>query len=281
MCSTKLVLSAAVVMVALSFAVSLYFYPVLPESMASHWGISGQVNGYMPKLLAAFLLPIILVPMVLLFFAIPRLDPLKANIEKFRGHYNGFIAVFCAFMLLLHLQVLLWNMGVRINPATTMPLFMGVLFYYIGIMVENAKRNWFIGIRTPWTMSSEAVWDKTHRLGGKLFKISGIIALFGVLFPLFAFYFVIVPVISVVFYTMLYSYLEFKKEERLGKIPDVSEKIKAEAAAQVPAAPKAKSRARKAKRAAKRKPKARAAPKKKVRKAKPRRAGRRKARKGR
>jgi hypothetical protein len=150
-------------------------------------------------------------------------------------------------------------------------------------MVENAKRNWFIGIRTPWTLSSDSVWDKTHKLGGKLFKVSGIIALFGVIFPLFAFYLVIVPVISVAFYTMLFSYLEFRKEESLGKITAISKKIRVEAAAAaVPAAPKARSRAGKAKRArraASKKTNARAVPKKAVRKAKPRRAARRKPRK--
>ncbi|MFH0956362.1 MAG: SdpI family protein, partial [Candidatus Aenigmatarchaeota archaeon] len=233
MCSTKFTLAAAAVMVALSFALSVYFYPVLPESMASHWGIRGNVDGYMQKPLAAFLMPAMLAAMALLFFAIPRIDPLKANIDKFRGHYYGFIVVFCAFILLLHLQVLLWNVGIRINPASTMPLAMGVLFYYMGVMVENAKRNWFIGIRTPWTLSSDSVWDKTHRLGGRLFKVAGIIALFGVLFPAFAFYFVIVPVLSVVFYTIIYSYLEFKKEERIGKIPVVSLDIKAVAAPRV------------------------------------------------
>jgi uncharacterized membrane protein len=226
-------------MVALSFVVSLYFYPILPESMASHWGIRGNVDGYMPKAAAAFLVPIMLAGLSLLLLAIPRIDPLKANIVKFRRHYDGFIFVFCAFMFLLHVQTIVWSLGVRISPADTMPLFIGVLFYYMGVMVENAKRNWFIGIRTPWTLSSDSVWDKTHRLGGRLFKVSGIIALFGVIFPAFSFYLVIVPVSSVAFYTMLYSYLEFKKEEKLGKIPDVSKKIRAAAATEeVPRTPR-------------------------------------------
>jgi uncharacterized membrane protein len=217
-------------MVVLSFAVSIYFYSALPDSMASHWGINGQVNGYMPKLLGAFLMPVILAAMAILFFAIPRIDPLRANIDKFRGHYYGFIVVICAFMLLLHLQVLLWSLGLRISPSSTLPLAMGALFYYMGVLVENAKRNWFIGIRTPWTLSSDSVWDKTHKLGGKLFKVAGIIALLGVLSPPFSFWLVIVPVISVAFYTMLYSYLEYSKEKRLGKIPKVSLSAKAASA---------------------------------------------------
>lgn len=239
-------------MVILSFAFSAYFYSALPDSMASHWGISGNVDGYMPKLLGAFFVPALLAAMALLFFAIPRIDPLKANIDKFKGHYHRFIVVMCAFMFLLHLQVLLWSLGLRLSPSSTMPIAIGVLFYYAGILIENAKRNWFIGIRTPWTLSSDAVWDKTHKLGGKLFKAAAIIVLFGVLVPAFAFWFVIVPVLSMTFYTMLYSYLEFRKEDRLGKIPKAS---LAPAGKAVPASRKSKTRKgkKKAKKAARKK----------------------------
>ncbi len=99
-------------------------------------------------------------------------------------------------------------MGQFLIPA------LGILFYYAGILVENAKRNWFIGIRTPWTLSSEKVWDKTHKIGGKLFKIAGIIALLGILFQKYALFFVLVPIISVAIYTIVYSYFEYQKETK-------------------------------------------------------------------
>ena len=85
---------------------------------------------------------------------------------------------------------------------------LGILFYYCGVLIENAKRNWFIGIRTPWTLSSDSVWEKTHKIGGKLFKIAGIIALFGIFFPNYTFLFVLIPVVSVAIYTAAYSYFE-------------------------------------------------------------------------
>ena len=88
----------------------------------------------------------------------------------------------------------------------------GGLFYYCGILAKNAKRNWFIGIRTPWTLSNEKVWDKTHRVGGQLLKIAGIIALFGVFFPSYALLFIFAPVVLVAAYTITYSYIEYKKE---------------------------------------------------------------------
>jgi len=89
----------------------------------------------------------------------------------------------------------------------------GILFFYLGILTENAKRNWFVGIRTPWTLSDERVWDKTHRLGGKLFKIIGVlIAILGFFFDQ---YFVFLLLTFVLIDTALvttYSYFEYKKQ---------------------------------------------------------------------
>jgi uncharacterized membrane protein len=89
---------------------------------------------------------------------------------------------------------------------------MGLLFYYTGVLCEKSKRNWFIGIRTPWTLSSDKVWEKTHKIGGKLFKIAGIIAILGALTPEYAIILILIPVISAVGYTIAYSYFEYQKE---------------------------------------------------------------------
>ena len=98
-------------------------------------------------------------------------------------------------------------MGKMMVPA------LGILFYYCGILVENAKRNWFIGIRTPWTLSSDKVWQKTHKVGGKLFKASAIIAFSGIIFPRYAIFLVIIPAILVGVSTIVYSYFEYQKQK--------------------------------------------------------------------
>jgi uncharacterized membrane protein len=157
-------------------------------------------------------MPIILVGLGLLFIAIPRIDPLKANIEKFRKYYDGFIILLFIFMLSVYSQVILWNLGIKISPNAILPIGLGLLFFYCGILCENAKQNWFIGIRTPWTLSSERVWEKTHKIGGKLFKIAGVIAFVGAFFQSYALFFILVPVISVAAYTIIYSYFEYQKE---------------------------------------------------------------------
>jgi uncharacterized membrane protein len=202
------------VIILLSFIVSIYFNPQMPENLASHWNAQGQVDGYTPKFWGLFLIPFIFVGLGLLFIAIPRIDPLKANIEKFRKCYDGFIILFLVFMLSIHFQVILWNIGIKISPNVILPIGSGFLFFYIGILCENAKRNWFIGIRTPWTLSNERVWEKTHKIGGKLFKIAGVITFAGVFFQGYALFFILVPVISVTTYTIIYSYVEYQKEMR-------------------------------------------------------------------
>jgi uncharacterized membrane protein len=203
-----------IAVIALLFIISAFFYSYLPERVASHWDSQGQVNGYMPRFWGAFLVPIISLGLALLFILIPKIDPLKSNIEKFRNYFDWFIVIFLLFMLYVHMLTILWNLGARFNMLQLMIPAMGLLFFYMGLLLQKAKRNWFIGIRTPWTLSSDNVWDKTHRLGAKLYMLAGIIALLGVLLPKIAIWLVIVPVITASIYTIAYSYFEYKKEKR-------------------------------------------------------------------
>lgn len=202
---------------ALSFFVSVCLYPWMPEKVASHWNIRGEVDGYLPKFWGLFLLPFIFTGVALLLIAVPRIDPLKENIKAFRKYYDGFLILFSIFLLSIHLQVILWNIGVNVSPTVTIPIGIGLLFFYIGILCENSKRNWFIGIRTPWTLSSDRVWEKTHKLGGKLFKAAGVIATLGALFQEYAFILILAPIIFAAAYTIVYSYLEYQKEARCEK----------------------------------------------------------------
>ena len=196
----------------LSFAIGIYYYPQMPEKLASHWNAQGQVNGYMSKFWGLFLMPIISLGMLLLFILIPRIDPLKSNISQFRKHYDGFVVLITVFLFYLYLLTIFWNSGFRFNLITFLSPAFAILSYYLGILTENAKRNWFIGIRTPWTLSSNKVWEKTHKIGGKLFKIAGILDLGAIFFETAAIFFIIVPAIIISIYTVLYSYLEYQKE---------------------------------------------------------------------
>ena len=196
----------------LSFLIAVYYYPQMPARMASHWNARGEVDGYLSRFWGLFLIPITLVGLALLFMAIPRIDPLRENIEKFRRYYDGFVIFFMVFMMFVYLQVVMWNLGVKISPNAFLPIAVGVMFIGIGVLCENTKRNWFVGIRTPWTLSSERVWDKTHKLGGRLFKIAGVIAIVGIFFQRYVVFFILIPAFMVAVYTVVYSYFEYRKE---------------------------------------------------------------------
>jgi uncharacterized membrane protein len=196
----------------ISLFIGIYFYPQMPEEMAFHWNLEGQVDGYVSKFFGLLFEPLLSIGLFLLFLAIPRIDPLKWNIEKFRKYYEGFVVLFIFFLFYLYLLTIFWNLGVQFRFIQALTPAFGVLYYFMGILCEHVERNWFIGIRTPWTLSNETVWKKTHRIGAKLFKICGVIAFLGMIFEKFAVYLIVPPVILLGVYATIYSYLEYKRE---------------------------------------------------------------------
>jgi uncharacterized membrane protein len=209
----KLIRLAIIAGLILTFVITIFFYPTLPDPIVSHWNAAGQADGYMSKFWGVSLIPIIMIACVALFAVIPLIDPLKKNYEKFRNYYEGFILLFVLYLLAIQVQIILWSIGYQISPNRTFPLLFGILFVYLGFLIEHAEQNWFVGIRTPWTLSSETVWKKTHQIGGSLFKISGIICFAGVFFPEFAIWFILVPVLATATFTIVYSYYAFQKEK--------------------------------------------------------------------
>ena len=203
-------------LILVSFLTGAYLYSNMPEKMASHWDANGNVNGYMPKLLGLFLLPVISTILFLTFMLIPKIDPLKANIEKFRRHFDVFVLLLFVFLFYIHMLIMLWNMGYRFNIIQLLVPALGVIIYYSGVMIENAKQNWFIGVRTPWTLSSEVVWDKTNKLAGKLFRGAGVLAAMGLVFPKYAIFLILVPVILAAVYPIIYSYQKYQQEIKAG-----------------------------------------------------------------
>lgn len=200
------------IIVLVSFMIGIYFYVQMPDQMASHWNAQGKVDGYMPKFWGLFLMPIISIGLLFLFSLILKIDPLKENIKKFRRHFDWFVMFIILFLFYVYVLTIFWNAGFRFDMGQFMIPALGMLFYYCGVLIENAKQNWFIGIRTPWTLSNEKVWDKTHHLGGKLFKIAGVLAFLGVLLPTYTILLVVAPIISVSLYLVIYSYFEYQKE---------------------------------------------------------------------
>lgn len=199
-----------IAIIGLAFIESIWAYTRLPEKVASHWDAAGQVNGYMGKFGGAFFMPLLTLSIFILFSFVPKIDP-RNNIAKFKDIFNIFITVFLLYMLYIHTLSIAFNLGHTFDFTRAILPSMGVLFYFIGWMLPRAEPNWFIGIRTPWTLSSDIVWEKTHELGGKLYKIAGVLTLIGFIVPKYAFLFVLIPIIVVSIYLVVYSYIEFTK----------------------------------------------------------------------
>ena len=208
----NLVRAGIAAVLVLTVAITIMVYPALPDLIPSHWNFEGEVDGYLPRLPGVLVIPVVMFSCTALFFVLPRIDPLKRNYPKFQRYYEGFILIFAAFLFVIQLQVLLWGVGIEVSPGLLIPPLIGALVIYLGYLVEHAEQNWFVGIRTPWTMSSERVWKKTHARGGRLFKIAGIVTMAGVVFGKYALWFSLVPILVVIGYLVIYSYLEYKKE---------------------------------------------------------------------
>jgi uncharacterized membrane protein len=214
--STRLTLVIVLVLLLASTLAGVLLWNRLPEPMASHWDINDQVNGTMPRFWGVFLMPLISLGMFLVFLLIPAIDPLKTNIAKFRDVFNLFIAFLMLFMVYVYALSLAWNLGfTQFKMSASLLPALGLLFILVGFMLRRAKRNFFIGIRTPWTLSSDKVWDETHRVGSILFIASGAVALIGAFFGGgMAFLLILVPLLVSTVFLVTYSYVLYQRETK-------------------------------------------------------------------
>lgn len=210
--------------VVLSAIVSVVAAPELPDPVVSNWNAAGEPSGTLSKTLALGLVPVLTAVLLGAFAAIPRVDPLRENIAEFRPYYDWFVVVFAAYLFVVHTGIIAFNLGYEFDFVALILLAVAGLLYYCGVVLTHAKRNWFVGIRTPWTLSNDEVWDRTHALGGKLFKLTAILAVVGLVFGEYALYFLLVPVAVTAVGTVVYSYYLYERIEQDGPSPSGSDR---------------------------------------------------------
>ncbi|HKJ93108.1 MAG TPA: SdpI family protein [Longimicrobiales bacterium] len=171
----------------LFLAASLVFaavvYASLPVRIPTHWNMRGQVDGWMPRWPGAFLLPVVGVAAWLLLVGLRRVDPRRSHYERFNETYWIFLNVLSVYFALFTVLSLGVALGWPIDMTRAVLLTVAVLFVALGNYMPRIRSNWWMGIRTPWTLESEEVWRKTHRLGGRLFVIGGLVGAVGALLP--------------------------------------------------------------------------------------------------
>ena len=203
---------AILILIVLGFALGVYFYPSLPDRVPIHWNLNGEVNGYGSKFYGAFGLPLMNLGIYLLFLVLPYIDPKRKNYESFKSTYQYLKYILIIFLLGMEVTTFLTATGVTANRPVLIQVFISLLFILIGNVMGRFKHNYFVGIKTPWTLANEEVWRKTHRMAGPLWVIGGIINIIlaftnknlnGVGFIIVMVVIVLVPII--------YSYIVYQK----------------------------------------------------------------------
>jgi uncharacterized membrane protein len=199
----------------ISIAASFYFYAHFPERVITHWNFAGAPDGWSGRAFAAFFFPGILAAMYVLFLVLPRLDPRQERYAEFAKVYNIFRNIILFILAGVYFVASLDNIGFNLNIGIISSVFIGLLFIILGNYLGKIKMNWFIGIRTPWTLSSETVWNKTHRFGGKVFIFCGALMIVAGFLPVaWRLPLFIADIIVLILGTVVYSYFAYLKEKK-------------------------------------------------------------------
>jgi uncharacterized membrane protein len=157
---------------------------VLPNPAPIHWNAAGEVDGYGSPLVAALLLPGIVTALAVLTPLLPRIDPRGERYMAFAGTYQLIMNVIALFLTLTQLVTIGYALGLPVPVATFITVGVGLLLAVIGNELGRVQPNFFVGIRTPWTLADPEVWRRTHRVGGRAFVALGaLIALAPLLLP--------------------------------------------------------------------------------------------------
>lgn len=190
-----------------------FIWDKLPDSIPTHWNFKGEVDQYSSKTFGTLFLPFLSIGLYLLLLLLPKIDPRRKNYRYFGHTYRNIrllLAVFMTVMFFITMQMALGSMNM--NSKVIFILIFG-LMAVLGNFMRTIRSNFFVGIRTPWTLDNPEVWRRTHEMGGKLWFYASLIGILCLLFiskEQMA-WFVIPYLSAITLYPILYSYLLFRK----------------------------------------------------------------------
>lgn len=199
--------------VALMVVVSAAVYSRLPAVMATHWGANNSPNGTMPRFWGVAFPILLTVGVAALLWIVPYIDPRRRNYEAFRSTYNAFVVGLVVFLAYLDFLMLAWNLGYQVPIGRAIAPAVGLVFVGAGVLVQKAQPNWFVGIRTPWTLSSPTVWEKTHKLAAPFIILGGIVTAFGVFWVPLVWVGIVLLVLALGG-VVVYSYFAYEAEQK-------------------------------------------------------------------
>ncbi len=197
-----------------ALAASATVYSRLPARVPLRWNMAGDVTTYGSPLGLALLMPCVMAGVLLLATALPATDPFRANYRKFMPTYRLVFACVLTLLLAVHLVTLALALGQPVPTDRVAPMGVGVLFVLVGNLLPRARRNWIFGIRTPWTLSSDRVWERTHRVGGYVLTAAGLVILASLLIVRGTNAALLIPAIAIAAgaVCVIYSYAAWRQE---------------------------------------------------------------------
>ncbi len=203
----------AVLLVAISWLLGAWLLLILPARVPVHWNAQGEVDRYGSALEGALLPPAIATFLTLVFSFLPRLDPRRANYVSFRGAYVALCTGIVAFVLLVQGLLAAIQLGHPLALGRLLPVGVGLLIAAVGLVLPRLRPNWVAGIRTPWTLEDDRVWDATHRFGGKLFVVCGLAggAVAAFLPAAWMVWVLVLPIVGAALAAAVYSYAVWRR----------------------------------------------------------------------
>jgi len=194
------------------YIIGLLLYPYLPDIMPTHWNINGEVDGYSTKTFYVFFFPSLILGVYLLLTFAPVLDPRTDSYKKFTGVVAGFRTVMVIILALIYLAPMAMALGYPVSVSKIVRFAIGFMLVFIGNYFGKVRHNYTFGIKTPWTLANEEVWNKTHRFSGPLWVAAGFVWILSIfLNDNLAFKIDMAAMILVALIGMVYSYILFRK----------------------------------------------------------------------
>ncbi|MBU1348479.1 SdpI family protein [Patescibacteria group bacterium] len=170
-------LAVRISLVALMFIAAAIIYPYLPDIIPTHWGIEGVPKGWSPKTWGAWIMPPMSLAFLVLFPFLSKLDPKRENYEKFKQPWSviqtSLVALLAYMFLVTNFVTFYPQYNDMVGRAVVLGI--GVLFVVLGNVMGKVRQNYFIGLKTPWTLDNPEVWQKSQRFAGWAFVISGLV----------------------------------------------------------------------------------------------------------
>jgi len=199
--------------VALPLIAAILVYPKMPEQVPIHWNVQGVADGYGSRAFGTFFLPLLNIAMYALFLVLPKLDPKRANYEKFTSSYLTIRYAFHLFFMGLFAATAAASLGYPVSVDRWIKIGAAVLVIVMGNVMGRVRHNYFVGFKYPWTLANEEVWKRTHQFGAKLMVAGGFAALCGAILTdgTVSFVILMAGLLIPMVITTIYSYLIYKK----------------------------------------------------------------------